>query len=168
MIIRPYAEADHAAVRALFMRVNRELAPAPLKDAFEAYIERSLAEEVDRIAAYYGARNGAFWVAEEGGAIVGMVGLEQVDAATVELRRMYVDPDARRRAVGRRLLEHAEAVARERGYRTMVLSTSELQQAALTLYRNAGYRFVREGSATEQSNKTVGGGIRRFYFAKEL
>jgi ribosomal protein S18 acetylase RimI-like enzyme len=168
MIVRPYVETDHAAVRALFVRVNRELAPAHLNDAFEAYIERSLAEEVDRIAAYYGERDGAFWVAEENGAIVGMVGLEQVDATTVELRRMYVDPDARRRAVGRRLLQHAEDAARQGGYRTMVLSTSELQQAALTLYRNAGYRFAREGSATEQSNKTVGGGIRRFYFAKAL
>ena len=168
MIIRPYAETDQAAVRALFIRVNRELAPAPFRDAFEAYIERSLAEEVDRIAAYYGARNGSFWVAEAEGAIVGMVGLEQVDVATVELRRMYVDPAARRRAVGRRLLEHAEAAARAAGFRAMVLSTSELQQAALTLYRNAGYRFVREGSATEQSNKTVGGGIRRFYFGKDL
>lgn len=168
MIISLYAETDHAAVRALFIRVNRELAPAHLKEAFEAYIERSLAEEVDRLGAYYGERNGAFWVAEEAGRVVGMVGIEQVDAATVELRRMYVDPSARRRAIGRRLLEHAEAAARERGYRIMVLSTSELQQAALTLYRNAGYRFVREGSATEQSNKTVGGGIRRFYFAKDL
>ena len=40
--IRRYADADHAAVRDLFIRVNRELAPPALREAFESYIERSL------------------------------------------------------------------------------------------------------------------------------
>jgi putative acetyltransferase len=48
------------------------------------------------------------------------------------------------------------------------LSTSELQPAALALYRDAGYRLVREEIAEQASNKTLGGGIRRFYFAKCL
>jgi putative acetyltransferase len=50
----------------------------------------------------------------------------------------------------------------------MVLSTSELQQAAISLYRNLGYQMVREEIGMEQSNKTVGGGIRRFHFEKNL
>src|ERR1041384_3905074 len=50
--IRSYSDDDHAAVRDLFIRVNRELAPADLREAFEGYIERSLAEEIDRIGAY--------------------------------------------------------------------------------------------------------------------
>jgi hypothetical protein len=36
------------------------------------------------------------------------------------------------------------------------------------LYRRAGYREVREEIAEQISNKTMGGGIRRFYFEKEL
>ena len=47
------------------------------------------------------------------------------------------------------------------------LSTSELQDAALSLYRSVGYRLVREEVAAT-SNKTVGAGIRRFYFEKTL
>jgi putative acetyltransferase len=50
----------------------------------------------------------------------------------------------------------------------LTLSTSEVQQAALALYRNAGYRLVREETAAAQSNKTVGGDIRRYYFEKDL
>ena len=34
--IRRYADADHAAVRELFIRVNRELAPPESRAAFEA------------------------------------------------------------------------------------------------------------------------------------
>jgi putative acetyltransferase len=36
------------------------------------------------------------------------------------------------------------------------------------LYRSAGYRLVREAIAGDASNKTVGGGIRRYYFEKQF
>jgi putative acetyltransferase len=61
--IRRYAEADHAAVRELFIRVNRELAPPALRAAFEDYVTVSLREEVDRLADYYAGKQGAFFVA---------------------------------------------------------------------------------------------------------
>jgi putative acetyltransferase len=85
----------------------------------------------------------------------------------MELRRMYVDPLARRGGIGRAMLRFAEAECRRSGARRLELSTSELQPAALELYRSAGYRLVREEVAHEVSNKTVGGGIRRYYFEKE-
>ena len=81
---------------------------------------------------------------------------------------MYVQPSARRRGVARAMLAHAEAEARRAGYRRIVLSTSELQQAALAFYRGAGYEALGQERATAATNKTVGGGIRRFHFAKRL
>ncbi len=57
--IRPYAAEDHTGVRDLFARVNRELAPPHLREVFETYIARGLADEVDHIEAYYAERNGA-------------------------------------------------------------------------------------------------------------
>ncbi len=48
------------------------------------------------------------------------------------------------------------------------LSTSELQRDALALYQNSGYGLVREELAVESSNKTLGGGILRYYFTKIL
>jgi len=166
--VRRYADADREAVGALFVRINRELAPPHLKEAFESYIARSLVEEIERIPAYYGERRGSFWVAAEESEVVGMFGLERPDRATVELRRMYVDARARRGGVGRQMLDFAENVARGDGCRLMVLSTSELQPAAICLYRSSGYRLVREEVGAEQTNKTVGAGIRRFYFEKNL
>ena len=125
--IRPYEAQDQAAVRDLFIRVNRELAPAHLKEPFEAYIALSLREEIDRIPTYYAASRGAsFWVAADKNGLVGNFGLEPVDAG-LELRRMYVDPRARRQGLGRLMLAHAEFVAREQGHARIVLSTSELQ-----------------------------------------
>jgi putative acetyltransferase len=171
LVIRPYEAADLSAVRAMFVQVNRDLAPPGMREAFEAYIARSLGEEVDRIPAYYAERQGGFWVAQQkdSGALAGMFGIERAaDDATAELRRMYVDPSARRQSVARAMLALAEAEARRAGYRRIVLSTSELQQAALAFYRAAGYRDLGEEIAAAATNKTVGGGIRRFHFEKHL
>ena len=81
---------------------------------------------------------------------------------------MYVAPQARRRGVAREMLARAESIAQAAGCERIVLSTSELQAAALALYRAAGYRLVHEEVAEAESNKTVGAGLRRFHFAKEL
>jgi putative acetyltransferase len=166
--IRPFIEDDTAQVRDLFVRVNRSLAPPHLAEAFEGYIARSLREEIDRIAAYYSERHGGFWVAEEGPRIVGMFGLELLSAGTMELRRMYVDPGAQRRGIARRMLQFAEDECRRRNVRRLDLSTSELQGPALSLYQNAGYELLRQETTIAESNKTVGAGLRRFYFTKAL
>ena len=94
--IRAFLPADAGAVRELFIRVNRLLAPAHLAEAFEGYITRSLAEEIDRLADYYASRNGGFWVAVNDDEVVGMFGLETFGDHAMELRRMYVAPGARR------------------------------------------------------------------------
>jgi GNAT superfamily N-acetyltransferase len=166
--IRPFVEADAPQVRALFIAVNRLLAPPDLRDAFEAYITRSLAEEIDRIDVYYGAREGGFWVAHRGDLLVGTFGLERAEGHAMELRRMYVDPAARRAGIAREMLQFAEEECRRRDIQRLELSTSELQHAALALYRQAGYLLLREEVAETASNKTVGGGIRRYYFTKTL
>ena len=45
---------------------------------------------------------------------------------------MYVDASARRRGIGRQVLEFAEAECRRRNRLKLVLSTSELQSEALS------------------------------------
>ncbi len=168
MEIREFSIDDAAAVRELFVRVNRLLAPAAMKDTFEIYIARSLTEEIDRVSEYYSERKGGFWVAVDGQKIVGMFGLESSGEGTMELRRMYLDPDFRRRGIARRMLNFAEQECRRRDRPRMDLSTSELQREALALYQNAGYALVREEVVMDVSNKTLGGGIRRYYFTKAL
>lgn len=167
--IRPFAAADSADVRHLFIAVNRLLAPPHLAAAFENYIAVSLREEIERIADYYGERRGSFWIAAAGPKIVGMFGLERVPASDgMELRRMYVDPDMRRKGIARKMLDFAEQECRRQDIDQLDLSTSELQREALSFYRSSGYALVREEVGTAPSNKTVGGGIRRYYFTKRL
>jgi GNAT superfamily N-acetyltransferase len=166
--IRPFNSEDAAQVRDLFVRVNRLLAPPHMMQAFEDYIATSLKEEIGQISSYYSRKQGGFWVAVEGEKVVGMFGLEPSSTEAMELRRMYVDPDARRRGIARKMLSFAEDECRRRNRLRMDLSTSELQGDALSLYRNTRYQLVREEVAIEANNKTLGGGIRRFHFTKPL
>ena len=151
--IRPFVEADAPQVRALFITVNRLLAPPDLRDAFEAYITRSLAEEIDRIDVYYGAKEGGFWVAHSGDVIVGTFGLERAEGQAMELRRMYIDPAARRAGIARQMLQFAEEECRRRDIPRLELSTSELQYAALALYRQAGYLLLRGRSPRRRATR---------------
>ena len=73
----------------------------------------------------------------------------------------------RGRGLARAMLERAEATCRDAGTPVLTLSTSELQQAALAFYRKSGYRLVREETAAAQTNKTVGGDIRRYLFRED-
>jgi GNAT superfamily N-acetyltransferase len=165
--IRRYRDADRAAVRDLFIRINRELATPALRDAFERYMAISLRDEIDRLADYYAERHGAFFVVYDGGTLAGVFGLEGLGTPSAELRRMYVDAPYRRRGLARVMLGFAEETCRDAGTRVLTLSTSQLQQAALAFYRASGYRLVSEETGAAQSNKTVGN-IRRYHFEKVL
>lgn len=81
---------------------------------------------------------------------------------------MYVDLSHRRKGVARSMLTFAEQECRRRGRPRLNLSTSELQPDALAFYRSAGYRLEREEVSLAQSNKSLGGGIKRYHFTKEL
>jgi putative acetyltransferase len=166
--IRPFADQDTAQVRELFITVNRLLSPPDLRDAFEAYIGRALTKEIDRIPAYYGEQDGGFWVAVKGDKVVGTFGLERASDDAMELRRMYVGPSARRQGIARLMLQFAENECRRRRVKRLELSTAEIQDAAIALYKNAGYRLVGEETVEALSNKTVGSGIRRYYLEKIL
>lgn len=168
MIIRPFEEKDATAVRDLFVTINRLLSPPHMHDAFEAYISCSLAEEMDRITEYYGNRKGGFWVAVRGEEVVGMFGLEPAFSDALELRRMYVAPSARRAGIPRSMLSFAEDECRRRKARRLELSTSDLQSAAIGLYKGAGYQLLQEVIVEQASDKTVGGGIRLYYFEKSF
>jgi len=62
-----------------------------------------------------------------------------LDPATAEVKRMYVDPDQRGRGVGWAVLRELEATAKQIGVRRLVLETGIYQEAAVVLYRRAGF-----------------------------
>lgn len=56
-----------------------------------------------------------------------------------ELTELYVEEGFRRQGVGRALVAHAEALAREAGARSMLILTDFYNHPAQSLYRSMGY-----------------------------
>jgi GNAT superfamily N-acetyltransferase len=167
--IRAYQLSDYDQVAALYARINRELAPPAMRELFEQYISAAINGELKQLLDIFSAaKRNAFWVVDIGERIVGTFGIEAQDAEATELRRMYLDRDCRGRGLAQRMLAHAEAQARELGFSKIVLSTAEVQRAAIAFYRRCGYRLVRMETADAMSTKTAGGGLTRFHFEKEL
>jgi GNAT superfamily N-acetyltransferase len=129
--------------------LHRELRLRALRDAPESFGE-SLAEVLARPASYWEELTRS--VTEPGphvmflacarervvGSAYGLVDPERERAGRVG--GMWVEPAARRRGVARALLQAVLAWARERGFGRVALWAPADSPAALSLYRQAGFR----------------------------
>ena len=84
---------------------------------------------------------------DEDGEAVGCVALRVLANDLVEVKHLYVEPDARRRGVGTALMDAFEAEAARR-HAAILLETGTEQPEAIALYRGRGYgsRETYEGS----------------------
>ena len=87
---------------------------------------------------------GLFLVAEVGGVPAGCGGWRAHTAGggAAELKRMYVEPDFRRRGLSRLLLAELERTAAAAGHTSLVLNSGDRQPEALALYAREGYTPV--------------------------
>ncbi len=132
--IRAFVPDDLTGVERLVARTLGEF-------GFGAHAEAASRDLADAAARYAGPRAG-LWVAEEEGAIVGMVAIRPKEGATCELKRLYVRADCRGAGLGDRLYLHAEAFARAAGYTRIWLDSSRRFQKAHRLYLRHGFTKV--------------------------
>ena len=85
---------------------------------------------------------GRFFVARDRERAIGCGAVRLIDSATAEAKRMYVAPGYRGKGIGARVLAAIEAAAEELGARRLVLETGVYQEAAISLYRSAGFKQI--------------------------
>ena len=103
---------------------------------------QNFAQELAGLPGDYAPPDGSLLLAMEEGAAVGCVALRRIDAATCEMKRLYAQPAARGKGIGRSLALAIIAEARRRGYARMRLDTLPVMGAAIALYRSLGFREI--------------------------
>ena len=84
------------------------------------------------------------WIAEKDGERVGAVFVAKASGETAKLRLLHVEPEVRGLGIGKRLVDECVRFARQAGYQKMTLWTQDILHAARHLYKQAGFRIVRE------------------------
>jgi GNAT superfamily N-acetyltransferase len=85
---------------------------------------------------------GGFLVGYLAGVPVAMGGVRPHEPGSVEIKRMYVVPEARGRGLSRLMLAALEDLARDVGARRVVLETGSKQPEAMRLYETSGYAVI--------------------------
>jgi len=92
---------------------------------------------------------------------IGCGAIKEIDADTVEIKRMYTSPEHRGKGVAGQILEELEKWARELGYTNCILETGLRQQSAILLYQRMGYTRIENYSQYAMMENSV-------CFGKEL
>jgi len=123
------------------MTVRVEEYDGPHRDLLDSFREAEDSESL--LAAYLDL--GRVWVArDEDGEVVGhLQAVIEDDGATWEGTNTAVTPHARRRGIGRLLLERAVDEARAADARRVVLATAAADTGALRYYQRCGFRMTQ-------------------------
>jgi GNAT superfamily N-acetyltransferase len=90
----------------------------------------------------YRLPGGLFLRVRDADTVVGCGAARRLEARVGEVKRMWIDPGARGRGLGRRLLAALEDAARDLGYDRLRLDTHEVLVEAIGLYESRGYRRI--------------------------
>ncbi len=140
-IVQIESKEDCAAVKALVLEFVAWAATQD-PDADSAPTFANLEAELDALPGIYGPPTGAFLLARSGDSPAGCVAYREVNAVTVELKRMYVRPDQRGNGVGQSLVADLIERARAQGRKQIVLDSYHTMTGAHKIYRALGFRDV--------------------------
>jgi len=79
------------------------------------------------------------FVARQNGQAIAMGSLRRHPGQVGEIKRMYTMPEYQGQGIGKRILAEIEALSRREGLTSLALETSNNFEAALQLYRRAGF-----------------------------
>lgn len=130
-IVSARTKEDIAAIDELFREYAQSISVDLEYQGFSA--------ELAALPGQYAPPSGDLLLAKINEAIAGCVALRALDKSTLEMKRLYVRSSARGAGLGKRLVQNAISIAREKGYKELRLDTLATMMAAQQLYRSLGF-----------------------------
>jgi GNAT superfamily N-acetyltransferase len=112
-------------------------------EEFEALVARILAD----YAQHRDRKMEGGWIAEVGGERAGSIFCMKKSETVAQLRLLLVEPKARRRGIGGKLVEECIGFARRAGYTEMALWTKDVLHDARRIYQRFGFELESEDPA---------------------
>lgn len=134
LVVRSYQDADHEQVTRLYDEglLAGQIAP------------NDSGADLDYIReAYFDSERHHFWVAENGGRCVGMIGVASDEDHTAEIRRLRVAKDLQGTGIAAQLLETAISHCKHHGYLKIRLDTRFEKDEAVGLFDRVGFQHTR-------------------------
>jgi len=134
MLVRKSVEADLSSIFAIVNAAAQAYRGViPMDRWHEPYMPKDeLVREI--------AEGVIFWVAEEEGALLGVMGMQDKGAVAL-VRHAYVAPTTQRKGVGTRLLRHVQGLADK----PILIGTWADASWAIEFYRRNGFTRVPDG-----------------------
>ena len=135
-------DAVRSLIREFFAFAMAELEPKGAEGAPPPPVFAGLDAELAGLPGRFSAPTGCLLIARLDGLPAGCVASFGHDATTMEVKRLFVRPEARGHGVGEGLIATLLAEARAAGYTRSVLSTHYALRGAQRLYHRAGFLDV--------------------------
>jgi putative acetyltransferase len=100
-------------------------------DEHEFYAQYNKTDKLQHVVVYY-----------DHGTALGCGAFREYERDSVEIKRMFVEPDHRGKGIAHAILNELERWAKEEGYVEAVLETGKRQFEAIGLYQKAGYHII--------------------------
>ena len=149
--IQHHSQSMHQSYRDFLIRdwqpADRQSAAALIQSVLTEYGLEGEPVGADRdvlnVETAYWKTGGAFWVIERQGNLVGTGGYYPIARGenAVEIRKMYLLPEARGQGLGRYLLTVLEQDSAAKGFAQVWIETASVLKQAVHLYESHGYQL---------------------------
>lgn len=119
--------------------------------SFDETFEALVADILARFIQHHDPKREHLWIAEQDGERMGSIMVVDAGENVAQLRLLLVEPKARGKGMGKRLIDECIGFAKRNGYKKLKLWTQSILAEARHLYAKAGFNIVEQ-----KPNKSFG------------